>query len=443
MGLFTVKKYKFIKDKNGNKIEVEKSKEEWDKETKNGKAIHYFSDRYTINGTTLQFTSKVFEKKRDAADHERMFLNDPVNYILKYGKRAKKKVLEILNQNNSEKIKFYDNNSKKINDYFNDFMKYKSNFVKQATLYEYRTKWNKFFYDDFGQEEITYISEDTNLKLHERIALQVNQKTNISYSLSWKNHMHSILAEFFEYLKRKGLIERNYANNYGGFKNPNENKNKKTEIKYQTLEEYELFMSVVDDWFWYSVFNFMFWHGPRKGEQRALKIKNCNPTEQMIKFDSTFSKSLTGGEIIGPIKNNKERTIFMAEQSKDHIEKLISFYKAMAGYNDDWFLFGGPNKMSKNKIDRMLSYYYDKLEKMYPNKKINRLTHHEFGRHSHASFLLNVGTDRLDIYFLIAERLGDTVEVIRETYAKPYTDLNITKSKELLSNNNIKNSLKF
>ncbi len=113
----------------------------------------------------------------------------------------------------------------------------------------------------------------------------------------------------------------------------------------------------------------------------------------------------------------------------------------MDGYSDDWFLFGGPFNTYKNIIDDKLKYYYKKLQEKYPNENINILTHHEFGRHSHASFLLNIGSDREDIYFIIAERLGDTIEVIRSTYAKPYQSLNIDKSKQLLSNENIQQKL--
>jgi len=37
--------------------------------------------------------------------------------------------------------------------------------------------------------------------------------------------------------------------------------------------------------------------------------------------------------------------------------------------------------------------------------------------------------------------LGDTIEVIRSTYAKPYESLNIDKSKQLLSIENINQKL--
>ena len=70
MAVLTVKKYKYIKDESGNKIKVEKTKEEWDRETKKSTAIYYFSERYEVNGKRKQYKSSLYEKKRDAEARE-------------------------------------------------------------------------------------------------------------------------------------------------------------------------------------------------------------------------------------------------------------------------------------------------------------------------------------------------------------------------------------
>ncbi len=119
------------------------------------------------------------------------------------------------------------------------------------------------------------------------------------------------------------------------------------------------------------------------------------------------------------------------------MQNLISFYKQLEGYNDNWFLFGGPIKTYKNRIEEKLKKLYRSLKEQYPDKEINELTHHEFGRHSHASHLLNKGLEnglpREVIYEIIAERLGDTIEVIRKTYAHPYENKYSEKTKQLIN----------
>ena len=68
----------------------------------------------------------------------------------------------------------------------------------------------------------------------------------------WRTHSKNI----FEYLKKKGLIEQNYAKSYGSFQEQKELPQKEKSIRFQTLEEFELFLSVVDDEFWKIFFKF-------------------------------------------------------------------------------------------------------------------------------------------------------------------------------------------
>lgn len=427
MAVFQVKKYKTIKDENGNKIQVEKTKEEWSKETKNGTATWYFSDRYEINNEIKQYKSGVFALKREAEAEERLFLDDPTKYILEHSKRAK-------NNLKLEKI-IYTN--KTLNYYFPKFIEYKQDYIRGSSTYTDKRNWLLHIQEDFGDlypEELTL--QKTQI-WHEKSNKLINPKNNDLYAIKTKNSWHTTLSEFFQYLYMNGLIEINYSRVIGCFKNPNENKNKKAKIRYQTEEEFNLFMSVVDDQFWYKFFNFLFWHGPRKGEQRALRINDILLDYDSITFDETYSRTKDGGEKIGSIKNGKIREIYLAKQSKKYISELIQFYQQMEGFNKDWFLFGGYSSIYKNRIDDKLNYYYDKLEEKYPSKKIVRLTHHEFGRHSHASYLLNEGLKKglplEEIYSIIAQRLGDTIEVIKKTYAHLYEKESNDKAKNILN----------
>ena len=80
MAVIQIKKYKTVKDENGNKIQIPKTKEEWNKDTCNGTKTWYFYERYKLNGTPKQYSSCVFALKREAEDHNRMFLNNPIEY---------------------------------------------------------------------------------------------------------------------------------------------------------------------------------------------------------------------------------------------------------------------------------------------------------------------------------------------------------------------------
>lgn len=105
MAVFQVKKYKLIKDENGNKVQINKTKEEWNRETKNNTMTWYFSTRYKISDKTKQYKSKLFSLKREAEEQERLFLNDPIDYIKEHSKRAKIDVVEDKFENNGKKIR--------------------------------------------------------------------------------------------------------------------------------------------------------------------------------------------------------------------------------------------------------------------------------------------------------------------------------------------------
>lgn len=430
MGLFTIKKYKTIKDENGNKKEVFKTKEEWNKETKNGTAIHYFSDRYEVNEKKYQFTSGVFELKRIAAEQERIFLNDPIDYILKYGKRSKKNLIEILKKSND--YRFIDNqeNAKVLDDYYNDFFEYDCTMNKDSTAYDHRIKYYKHISPILGRDIPGNIDFHRIDYFHEEI-----NKKKISYSS--KVNINSSLVKFFEYLRIKGIIEHNYAKMYGGFKKENEEIIEiEKDIKYQTLEEFEYFMSNIKDIYWKAFFNFLFWHGLRKGEQQALRWSDIDFTNNVVKINKSISKSKSGGSKLSNTKNKKNRVILLAPQSVDVLKDWYNLSSHFNNFNDNWFVFGHGEDLkdiiARNTIDRHIKGFYKELYLTDKSKSIKVLTHHEFGRHSHASYLLNKGMGRLDIYDVIALRLGDTPEVIRATYAHPYENLNNDKTNELL-----------
>jgi len=426
MAVFQVKKYKTIKDENGNKIQVPKTTDEWNKETRNSTMTWYFSTRYEINKEKKQYKSKLFALKREAQDEERLFLSNPIEYIQNNSKRAK----------NSIKIKS-ERDSKILNDYFQDFFEYELEFVKSGSVYNYRIHWDCHISSDIGDLEPHELSFAIIKQWHKNANEKINPRTNRLYATKTKNTWHSTLSEFLNYLVTEGKIEVNYAKAIGGFKKTNINKNAKKEIKYQTIEEYEAFMKVVDNEFWYAFFNFAFWHGCRKGKQRALKIKDVDFVHDTIHFHSTFTRTVNGGETIGSIKNGKERITYIAPQSKPYLVKLVKFYQQMDGYSDEWFLFGGSLNTYKNRIDRIFKIYYNKLKQETAKNDINVLSHHEFGRHSHASYLLDIGIqkglNREEVYSIIAQRLGDTVDVIKNTYAHPYESANLDKSKQLLN----------
>lgn len=423
MAVIQVKKYKTIKDENGNNIQVPKTPEEWNKETRNGTKTWYFSTRYEINGKKKQYKSKLFALKREAQDDERLFLNNPIEYIRNNSKRAKD-ALEFTVKDNCIKSKILD-------EYYDEYFLYDLKINKESTAYDHKTNYYKHvspILGNFTPSEIDIAAID---KFHAQIeSKQLAYSTNVN--------INSSLSGLLEFLKqKKGIISINYAKAYGSFKKPSDEIIPiEKKIKYQTIEEFNFFMKYIKNDFWYTFFNFLFWHGLRKGEQQALRWSDIDFEHETVSITKTVGKSKSGGVKITNTKNKKNRIIFLASQSVECLKLLYNKMSLLDGFNNEWFVFGrGKEKdeiLARNTIDRNLKKFYVDLRKQNSDKKIRILTHHEFGRHSHASYLLNKGMGKIDIYFIIAQRLGDTEKVIRETYAHPYENVNNDKTKELL-----------
>jgi len=87
----------------------------------------------------------------------------------------------------------------------------------------------------------------------------------------------------------------------------------------------------------------------------------------------------------------------MLTEHKERESKIIDFNKEM-------FVFGNIKHISPTTFQRRLNNNIIK-------SNIKKITTHGF-RHSHASLLINLGCDSRDV----AERLGDTVEIVEKTY---------------------------
>jgi len=422
MTVFPVKKYKTIKDENGNKIQVPKTQKEWNKETCGGTKTFYFSSRYKINNQTKQYKSRGFSLKREAKDEEKLFLIDPIKYIQEHSKRAKNSV-SVLIQN--------DTKEKKLDEYYNEYFLYDLKINKESTAYDHKTNYFKHVSPILGNLEPSKIDIAKIDEFHTEI-----ESKGLAYSTNV--NINSALSGILDFLKqKKGIIQINFAKVYGSFKKPSDEIIPiEKKIKYQTIEEYNLFMQSIKNDFWFTFFNFLFWHGLRKGEQQALRWSDIDFEHETVSITKTIGKSKSGGIKITNTKNKKNRIIFLASQSVDCLKRLYKKMSLLDGFNKEWFVFGrGSNKediIARNTIDRNLKKFYDILQEQYPNTKIKRLTHHQFGRHSHASYLLNKGMGQIDIYSIIAQRLGDTEKVIMDTYAHPYEKVNNEKTKELL-----------
>lgn len=191
-----------------------------------------------------------------------------------------------------------------------------------------------------------------------------------------------------------------YSQVYGGtdtgliLKNFKAPRGKKQEMKVWTVEEFNQFISAVENPTIKAFFTFLFWTGCRRGEAIALTA-DCVDGDRVHIYRSM--KHFKNG--FQPLKtNSSERTIRVDKNTAEMLQKQLETAKP--------FVFGSVQAIGTNMIDRY-------FKKALQDSGVKPIRIHDL-RHSHASILLNNGVNIL----AVSKRLGhSSVKTTLEVYA--------------------------
>lgn len=175
----------------------------------------------------------------------------------------------------------------------------------------------------------------------------------------------------------------------------------KTEMKFWTREQFEKFISVVDDPTYHALFTFMFFTGRRKGELFALSPSDVKPTSIKI------NKSLTR-----KTKSDASYEITSTKAEKNQNVPICKIVQAeIASYHGGSpFYFGGEKPLSSTTVKRVFDGYCEQA-----GVEIIRI--HDL-RHSFVSMLIHLGANLM----VVADLIGDTVEQVMKTYGHLYQE---------------------
>ena len=346
--------------------------------TVDGRAWFYLTYKKDFSGNNKKYKSKRYMTKSEAQEAERLFLmkrDNPIN---------KSFVLV-------------------ASDYFNSLKES----VKESTYVSYIQLYELHIQPYFNKYNIN----DINIPIIRKWAENV---LKMGFSASYLNNMYIILKNIFDFgIKNYGLTS-NPMQIYGRFKikkedvlDPNKN------IRYITYEDFNKFISVIDDITWKTFFIFLYYTGMRKGEVQALTWKDIDFNTNQITVNKTLTVKSSEIYKITSTKTNVSRRIKM---SKTLREQLILYKKEMMKYTDyseNWFVFGCARFLPQTTIYRYKDYYF-KLAKVKP------ITIHEF-RHSHVSLLINEyvksgQTDTAKFFLMMSDRMGHSIEVMQNVY---------------------------
>ena len=284
--------------------------------------------------------------------------------------------------------------------------------VKSTTMYGDMIYYNKHLKDTFGNMQVKAITPNV-IEIWVKDFRNKKKPDGSSYSVSTINHAKNVLSKFMNYAKRIGQIQYNPVPSIPTVKD-DKTIPKKTdaELNFWELDEYNYFMTFVDQEYWREVFTFLFQTGVREGELFALTWENVNLVKGTVYICQSISNKTNQGHYVVTTPKNRRsiRTIVLSDSLTSMLRIRYKKQSKKDGFSQKYYVFGDVKPLSRSNLSR-------NLDKYIALSGVKRITPHGF-RHSHASLLINSKVDDA----VIAERLGHTVGELRKTYAHIYTE---------------------
>lgn len=209
--------------------------------------------------------------------------------------------------------------------------------------------------------------------------------------------IHSQLSTIFNYAVKFYHLSSNPCHVSGTM-----GKKKAGKMAIWTVDQFNVAMEHVPDWGKRVAFKIMFWNGLRIGECLALTPADILPTKA-VRVSKTYHRE-HGEDLAGPPKTeNSNRKSPMTDFLYDEVKRYITALYGI-GKHDRIFYF------TKSTLNKALTAAAAAAG--LPPIRVHDL------RHSHAAMLVEAGCSIV----LVAERLGDTVEVAMSTYSHLYPE---------------------
>ena len=272
------------------------------------------------------------------------------------------------------------------------------NQIKDSTIYEKQKIFDLIILPRFGDCQLKHLTKQELTAWQDEIWSTKNPRTNEYYS--WK-HLSKLRTYFSAFLTWCAERYEGFVNYIPTIKKP-KRRTPKTEMQFWKRDEFEQFISVVDDTTYKTLFSMLFYTGRRKGEVLAL-----SPTD--IKNDYiSFSKSITRKTLTDSpyeVTSTKTEKVARTPICKP-LRKILDEYEAPSGQ----FFFGGDKPFTDTTIRRAFNKYCDKAG-------VKPIRIHDL-RHSFVSLIIHLGGNLT----VVADLIGDTLKVVTETYAHLYEE---------------------
>lgn len=267
---------------------------------------------------------------------------------------------------------------------------------KASTVYSKSFIYRDFVIPYLGKKSPSSLTAQELYKWQDAVWNLKNPRTDEFYTWKYLNAVRGHLSTFLSWVESRYGIK----NHMSEVKKPKARQAKR-KMEIWTKEEFEKFISVVDDPTYKCLFTLAFYTGRRKGELFALSPSDVK-TDRIL-----WNKSLTRktfGELpyaVTSTKADKSQELPLCRAAKKAVEEYTPTAKGT-------FYFGGDKPLAENTVRRAFNKYCKRAD--VPVIRMHDL------RHSFVSMLIHLGAN----FTVVADLIGDTVEQVTKTYGHMY-----------------------
>lgn len=335
---------------------------------------------FEIDGTRKQKWLRGYESKTFAKQGYLLYVDKYCEFVRHAPRKKKNPEKEIL----------------LVGDLVRQYLASLGNVNKQSVIYDKENIFRIYILPTFDKTPLNLLTKEELYKWQDNLWNMRNAKNGQYFS---HRYLAKIRSNFNAFLV---WCEQRYGekNNLKEVIQPKRREQRK-EMSFWTREQFEKFISCVDNETYHALFIFMFFTGRRKGEIFALYKTDIS--HDRIIFDKSVNRRTFGKNTweITTTKEDKSNTIPICKVVQDEIKRYTP-------PKEGKFYFGGKEPLAPTTVDRYFKKYTDMAG--LPPIRIHDL------RHSFASMLIHHGAS----LFCIAELLSDTVEMVTATYGHLY-----------------------
>lgn len=244
---------------------------------------------------------------------------------------------------------------------------------------------------DMTRSKFKRLSYFEKMKLSDILAPHVKQWQNSMFLEGLSNNyirsVHQILQQVFDLAVRLGMLPSNVAKQVGNVKK------EKPKVDFWTVEEFQKFISTFDksniyDLLYFTTFWFFFMTGVRTSELQAIEWSKINYDRGTVLIDcSMYYKNQKEWHITDTKSISGNRLLYLDDDTLNHLK---FWQQAQSQIGKCKFVFSlADSPLVKSTLKRVLQVHSE-----FAGIKSIRI--HDL-RHSHASFMLSLGMNDLEM----------------------------------------------